>query len=147
MGSHSKPRTAIHWSRKRIVDRVDATELALFEAGLRDAATFRHADHVRMAFTMLGRYGFERSLPRFGRAVRAMAAQVGRADQYHATVTAAFLSVIAERLDDRPSASWEEFATANEDLFERGCLERWYTPSRLASPLARRTFVLPEPPR
>ena len=110
-----------------------------------DAASFPHREHVRMAFEMLRRYDFAESVLHFSRAVRATAERAGKPQAFHQTVTIAFLSLIAERMEDRADQNFAAFEHANPDLFEKGMLTRWYRPERLASERARRTFLLPEP--
>ena len=128
---------------------VDATpverELALFEAGLRDPAGFGHREHVRVAYEMLARYPFDRAVARYARGLRRMAARAGAPGKYHATVTVAFLALVGERRAAGDDGGWEAFARSNPDLFDPGCLRRWYDPERLASAVARATFLLPEP--
>lgn len=128
-------------------DRAVERELAVFEAGLRDPAAFDHEDHVRLAYETLARHPFDRALARYARGLRRTAARAGARGKYHMTVTVAFLAVVAERRAAAAGgeAGWEAFARANPDLLERDCLRRWYDPARLASPAARRTFLLPEP--
>ena len=121
--------------------------LAEFLAGRIDAAGFRHADHVRMAFELLrGSMPFPRAAVAFREALRTMAHRAGHPTAYHETITLAFLALIAERAA-RGTDDFEAFTTANPDLFDKRVLERWYSPARLASDLARRTFILPEPSR
>jgi len=126
-----------------------ARELAAFELGTLDPASFDHAAHVRMAFAMAGRYAFDDALARYSRALRRLCARVGRPDKYHATVTVAFLALVGERRMEHPGGddSWDAFAERNPDLFERDCLDRWYDGAVLASDRARRTFILPAPRR
>jgi hypothetical protein len=125
--------------------RADCPDLERFMRGELDATSFPHSEHVRMAFEMLRRYDFAESVLHFSRSLRAMAQRAGKPQAFHQTVTIAFLSLIAERLEAGP---WEDFAAfeqANPDFFEKGILTRWYRPQRLASERARRTFLLPEP--
>ena len=124
-------------------------ELASFERGAVDPATFDHAAHVRMAFAMTGRYAFDEALVRYSRGLRALCASVGKSEKHHMTVTVAFLALVAERRDDvrRGSESWNAFAAHNADLLRRDCLDRWYDRSVLTSERARRIFVLPAPAR
>lgn len=74
--------------------------------------------------------------------LRRMPARAGREDAYHETITIAFLALIAERLDTAPS-DFDAFAARHPELFERDLLTRVCRSDRLASPVARRTFVLP----
>jgi hypothetical protein len=126
-------------------DRV-AEELARFEAGLFDADGFTHAEHVRVAFEMLGRHEFDDALARYAGGLRRMTARLGVPGKFHATVTVAFLALVAERRARTGAATWEAFAGLAPDLLDRACLRRWYPADVLGSDVARRTFVLPPPP-
>lgn len=120
-----------------------AQELAALEAGALDPAAFPHREHLRFAYMMLGEYPFAEALGRFSRGLKLLVAKAGQPEKYHETVTAAFLALIGERRLRGEHASWETFIAANPDLLDKRCLERWYDPSKLASELARTTFVLP----
>ena len=123
----------------------DSPELGRFVRGDIDPAQFPHREHVRMAFEMLKRHDFPETVLHYSRALRAMAERVGRPQAFHQTITIAFLSLIAERMERDGAADFVAFAQANPDLLEKSVLGRWYRPERLASEIARRTFVLPEP--
>ena len=123
----------------------DCPDLARFVRGEIAPTAFPHREHVRMAFEMLRRHDFAETTLHFSRALRSMAQQAGKPHAFHQTVTIAFLSLIAERLEDGPWEDFSAFARDNPDLLDKGALTRWYRPERLASERARRTFVLPEP--
>ena len=122
----------------------DCPELERFVRVEIDPATFPHREHVRMAFEMLSRHDFPETVLHYSRTLRAMAQKVGRPEAFHQTVTIAFLSVIAERMEVGGAADFSVFAQANPDLLEKSALERWYRPERLSSAAARRTFLLPD---
>ncbi len=122
----------------------DCPELGRFVRGEIPAAGFPHREHVRIAFEMLKRHDFPETALHYSRALRAMAEKAGRCEAFHQTVTIAFLSLIAERMENR-AADFTAFAQANPDLLEKSVLARWYGAARLASAAARRTFLLPEP--
>ena len=124
----------------------DCPDLERFVRGEIAAASFPHREHVRMAFEMLRRHDFAETVLHFSRALRSMARQAGKPQAFHQTVTIAFLSLIAERLEGGRWSDFADFASDNPDLLEKGLLARWYRPERLASEPARRTFLLPEPP-
>jgi hypothetical protein len=123
----------------------DCPELERFVRGEVAAAGFAHREHVRMAFEMLRRHDFAETVLHFSRALRAMAQRAGKPEAFHQTVTIAFLSLIAERLETGRWSDFAGFARDNPDLLEKSLLARWYRPERLASEPARRTFLLPEP--
>jgi hypothetical protein len=123
----------------------DWQELERFMRGEVDAARFPHREHVRMGFAMLQRYDFAESVLHYSRALRAMASRAGKPQAFHQTITIAFLSLIAERLEGGQWDDFAGFARDNPDLLDKGTVARWYRPERLASERARRTFLLPEP--
>jgi hypothetical protein len=125
--------------------KTDCPDLERFVRGEIDAASFPHREHVRMAFEMLRRRDFAETVLHYSRALRTMAQQAGKPQAFHQTVTIAFLSLIAERLEGGEWDDFAAFARDNPDLLDKSTLARWYRPERLASERARRTFLLPEP--
>lgn len=118
-------------------------ELVAFVRGDTDPRGFPHREHVRVAFEMLRRHSFPETVLHFTQALRTMAARGGKPEAYHETITVAFLSLVAERMEDCEGC--DEFASLNPDLLDKRVLARWYRPERLASVRARQTFILPEP--
>jgi hypothetical protein len=100
-------------------------DLERFLGGDVAAADLPHREHVRLAFEILRRHDFLESAQRYSAALR----------------------VIAERLAAQEAHDFAGFAARNPDLMDRGVLGRWYAPERLTSPLARGTFLLPDPRR
>ena len=100
-----------------------------------------------MGFEILRRHNFAETVCHFSATLRVMAVRVGKPQAFHQTVTIAFLSLIAERIDSGDYADFDSFARDNVDLFDKSALSRWYSPERLATDAARRTFLLPEPAR
>ena len=122
----------------------DCPELGRFVRGDIPTGEFRHRDHVCIAFEMLKRHDFPETVLHYSRTLRAMAEKAGRPEAFHQTVTIAFLSLIAERMESGSTADFAAFEQANPDLLDKSVLSRWYRPERLASKTARRIFVLPE---
>ena len=118
-------------------------ELTALETGALDPARFPHPEHIRLAYEMLARYPFGEAVTRFSRGLKLLAAKAGRPEVYHETITVAFLALINERRAREGALDWSLFRTANADLFDKRCLQKWYTAEQLASDLARRTFCLP----
>lgn len=119
-------------------------ELKRFLRGEIDPAHFPHREHVRMGFNMLRRFDFSETVFRYSNALRMMTARIGKPEAFHQTVTIAFLSLIAERLEAKVHPDFASFAQANPDLMVKSALAGWYTPERLALSSARRTFLLPK---
>jgi len=123
----------------------DCPDLERFVRGEVDAANFPHHEHVRMAFEMLRRHDFAETVLHYSRALRAMTARAGKPQAFNQTVTIAFLSLVAERMESGAGADFAAFQRDNPEVFEKSVLGRWYPQQRLTSEIARRTFLLPEP--
>jgi len=115
-------------------------------------ADFDHRAHVQAGFTYLQRHGYAGALAVMARSLRRFAAHHGKEGLYHETVTVAFLALIHERMaedlisqggSDPMVLDWNEFAERHPDLFARDLLTRHYDKATLATPLAKRCFVLP----
>jgi hypothetical protein len=119
-------------------------ELLALETGTLDPAIFRHSDHVRLGYEMLGRYPFGEAVVRFSRGLRLLATKAGRPEIYHETKTVAFLALIGERRARGGYGTWDDFRDNNGDLLQKRCLERWYDAEQLSSDFARQTFCLPQ---
>lgn len=117
--------------------------LADFEEGWVDPRQFPHRAHVRIGYELLERHPFPEALLHLARGLRRLAAKTGRPENYHETITAAFLAVIAERRLTGRYAGWNDFAARNPDLFQKKLLQEYYELAVLQSALARQTFVLP----
>jgi hypothetical protein len=121
--------------------------LAAFDGDSLAPAAFDHAEHVRV-----GRGDPAAALARFVRGLRALAARAGAPGKFHSTITWAWFALIGERMELDPSSdggsesgdTWGAFIARHPDLLDRRLLERYYHGATLASPLARRRFVLPD---
>src|SRR5262245_38785578 len=125
----------------------DQEFLRTFEDCALPAEGFRHRDHVRAGWIYLRTRPLLAALADFSAALRRFAESKGAAQIYHETITCAYLLLIHERLErGGRGLSWEEFATQNADLIERGrvLLEGYYLEETLRSDAARKAFVLPD---
>ncbi|MFQ5634926.1 MAG: hypothetical protein ACE5G3_06310 [Gammaproteobacteria bacterium] len=118
--------------------------LRRFERGEIEPASFGHRDHVKVACEMLGQYDFVDACTRYTAAIRAMAESAGAPQKFNATITFAFMSLIAERKSRAGSADVDSFLASNPDLLDKNLLRRWYSEERLVSQLAREQFLLPD---
>ena len=123
----------------------ECPDLARFVRGEIGAADFPHREHVRMAFELLRRHDFAKTVWLFSRTLRAMAARAGKPQAFNQTVTIAFLSLIAERMECGGTEDFAAFERDHAGVFEKTALARWYPPERLATETTRRIFVLPPP--
>jgi hypothetical protein len=114
-----------------------------FEACTLDS--FHHADHVHVAWCYLRQLPFAAAAERFTTALRRFAANAGRSELYHETITWAYLVLIRERMSRGEQEDFETFRADNPDLFtwKPSILDRYYAPEVLGSDLAKRAFLLP----
>jgi hypothetical protein len=104
---------------------------------------FDHRAHVRAGYLYVTRDGLGLAIERFGKDLRAFAASHGKNGLYHETITVAFLALINERVALGGDRGFDSFAETNPDLFGKDSLTPFYAPEELASPEARRVFLLP----
>ena len=102
-----------------------------------------HREHVRLAWIYLREHPLLDVLRIFPENLKRFAASIGKPGLYHATITWAYLVIIAERMARGGSQTWDEFAAANSDLFAGSFLTRYYDAATLASDFARQVFVYP----
>ena len=124
----------------------DEELVAAFESTELPGDQFTHAAHVRVAWCYLRRSSTAEALARFDLGLRRFAAANGAAGKYHATITTAFMLVIAERLEDARDLTWAEFAARHPELLTNhpSILARYYRADTLTSDRARRVFVMPD---
>lgn len=117
-----------------------------FRAGTLSTDAFHHADHVRMAWVYLCEFGFDEAQRQFVDDLKRFAVAKGVPGLFHATITTAYLSLLAERVAATPRATWEDFAATHPDLLQwkPGVLDGFYSPERLWSPMARARFLMPD---
>ena len=119
----------------RLIERLETRSI--------EPAGFGHRQHLQAAYELLGREPFLDAAVRYSRAIDGFARSAGAADKFNLTMTVAFLSLIAERMAARPYPSYAAFLDANPEL-TADALTPYYSSTRLKSPLARRTFLLPD---
>jgi|ERR1700728_51701 hypothetical protein len=122
----------------------DEEFLEALESCTLPAGEFGHVAHVRAAYLYLRQSAFGGALERIRRAIRNYAAHRGMPDQYHETITVAYVALIQQHICERGDAGgWAAFARDNPELFKPDLLSQFYPQAQLASELARRVFVLP----
>jgi hypothetical protein len=106
---------------------------------------FGHAGHIRAAWLYLRTNDFAGALSRMSTTLRRYAAARGKPDRYHETITVAYLALINEHRYLRgDGGDWPTFNAENPELLDRRLLTHYYRPETLASPEARRVFILGE---
>ena len=120
--------------------------LAEFENGTLDLGSFDHTAHLYIAWTLLEECPVLDAMQRFTRALRQVVRIHGIKGKYHETLSCFLIVIIAERKCRGAYQDFDGFANANSDLLtgSKALLHEYYSPLRLASPLAKRQFLLPD---
>jgi len=113
-------------------------------AGTLDAGGFRHVDHIGVAYEALERHGFFDALHIVANGITNAAARAGATDKFNATITAAFMSIIAERMEKGAYDGAQDFIDRNPDLVSGEPLKGFYSRERLVSERARRVALMPD---
>lgn len=109
-----------------------------------DVADFAHRDHVGVAYETLATHDFAEAVQLVYAGIKTMAERAGVPEKANATITWAFMSLIAERMFASRYANAEEFIARNPDLCRADALAPWYSLERIRSDLARSVALLPD---
>jgi hypothetical protein len=118
-----------------------ATLLDELDRGCIDPAGFSHRDHIGVSVEALRQDEFFAATKRIADGLRAVTVKASAPEKFNATVTLAFMSLIAERMEteEDPAA----FIDKHPDLCAPDVIARLYPAGFLATPLARKVALLP----
>ncbi len=102
--------------------------------------SFRHGDHLRLAWIQLHTKPFEEALTLVREGIRRYAKHQGADRKFHETVTTAWVKLLATH----PETSFAEFITNNEHRLNLALLYRFWTPAVLDSEAARTSWIPPD---
>lgn len=107
-------------------------------------ADFTHLQHLRLAWLHLRRAPLDAAIDSTCTDINRFGRHQGKADLFHRTVTEALVRVMAGR--SAAGLDWQSFLRLHADLVNdaRAVLARHYSPTLLASPEARLTFLPPD---
>ncbi len=112
--------------------------------GTLEADAFSHRDHIIVAYEALEGADFFTALGQVADGLARLAASAGAAQKFNATVTFAFMSLIAERMAATDHKGAEDFIRRNPNLLTGAPLKRHYSSARLTSDLSRQVALLPD---
>lgn len=108
-------------------------------------AEFRHADHIRLAWIYVRRYGARQAEERILETIRRFAISQGHERKYHGTLTRAWLRLVATAQHLTPGATgFDDFIAKHGWLLDRSALTAFYSDSRLSSEAARSGWADPD---
>jgi hypothetical protein len=108
-------------------------------------AEFRHADHIRLAWIYVRRYGARQAEQRIVDAIRRFAMSAGHETKFHETQTRAWLRLVATAQHLTPTVTrFDEFLAKHGWLLDRGALSAFYSVAHLSSEAARCRWADPD---
>lgn len=127
----------LHLSDEEFVRAFESCELA--------GASFHHADHVRLTWIYVCRFGESVATERMLVGIRRFAAYNGSPQKFHFTQTCAWVRLIAvARRESAAVKTFEEFIAAHPELLDVNALGHYYSKSLLESAAARDGWVEPD---
>ena len=105
---------------------------------------FGHREHLELAWRYLDALPVAEAQQAMSQAIRHLAAAHGAPDRYHATLTEAWVRLVAVHRAWTQAGSFSEFIADNDRLLDRHLLDHHYSPALMRSEGARRGFVAPD---
>jgi hypothetical protein len=124
--------------------RVGGTFEELMATATAGGGRFGHREHVMVTWLAVRRCGMPAAVGLVSDGIRRTARYAGTPQKYHATVSRAWVEIVAHHDQATGAADFESFAQANPELFDKRLLTRFYEPATLATPAARTGWVAPD---
>ena len=107
--------------------------------------SFRHREHIHLAYLAVQRHGAHRAVALISAWIRQLAGYQRAPQKFNATVTRAWTEIVAHHMAAAPSATdFASFADRYPALLDKRLLTRHYTARTLASPAARTGWAEPD---
>ena len=106
---------------------------------------FRHREHIHLAYLAVQRYGPDKAADAVAGWIHQFAAYHGAPQKFHATVTRAWVEIVAHHMAAAPQATdFATFAGQHPVLLDKRLLTRHYSSRVLASPAAKTGWADPD---
>jgi hypothetical protein len=121
---------------------MDAFESLMAEV-MASAGRFGHREHLHLAWLAVRRHGPVAAADLIGDGIQRTARYAGAPQKYHATMTGAWVRIVAHHVPDSPD-DFAGFLERYPRLLDKRLLTGHYTSARLASPEARLSHLEPD---
>jgi hypothetical protein len=123
----------------------DGAFVQAFEACQLDPGKFHHADHIRLAWLLVRRYGPTNAEAKLLSGIQKLAYHAGAPRKFLHTATVAWARLVAAACRNSNSHdSFHKWIAVHSELLDRELLSRYYSPGRLESPEARTGWLNPD---
>jgi len=108
------------------------------------ADRFGHREHVHLTWLAVRRHGMPDAIGLISDGIQQTARYAGAPQKYHATMSRAWVEVIAHHASTVNNEDFASFLARHPDLLSKRLLTRHYTTAALASPQARADWLQPD---
>jgi hypothetical protein len=105
---------------------------------------FGHREHVHLAYLAVQRYGPDKAADAVAGWIHQLAAYHGAPQKFHATVTRAWVEIVAHHMAAPQATDFATFAGQHPALLDKRLLTRHYSSRVLASPAAKTGWAEPD---
>src|SRR5690348_13508611 len=123
---------------------MDDRDLQTLEQILHQRGGFSHREHLELVWNYLDRYDADAARDAVAAAIRHVATLHGAPERYHATITQAWVRLVALHRSSGTATTFDEFLAANAGLLDRRLLARHYSDKLISSERARRHWTEPD---
>lgn len=116
----------------------------LFAQVVPPASRFGHRQHVQLSWLAVRRCGRLGAIDLISDGIRRTTRYAGAPQKYHATVSRAWVELIAHHAAEDATDDFDRFAEHHPLLLDKRLLSRFYRSATLASPAARTTWIEPD---
>lgn len=119
--------------------------LAAFEGLQLKHVNFNHADHLRLAWIYVSRFGAAGAADKLLTGIRRMAEHVNAPQKFLYTTTVAWTRLVAAALEsDPPAEPFANWVRRHQALLNKDLLDTFYSPGILTSDAAKAGWVEPD---
>lgn len=108
------------------------------------ADRFAHRQHVHLTYLAVRRYGAASAISLVSEGIQTTARYAGVPQKYNATVSRAWVELVAHHTEHSSATDFDTFAAHNAALLDKRLLTRFYRPTTLAGTEARTGWVAPD---
>lgn len=142
--SVAKARGVRRGARRAFIASMDERDLHILRRILDRGAGFSHREHIELAWCYLGEHDIEGANRVVAAAIRHVARLHGAPGKYHATITRAWVHLVALHRAAGDAASFEEFIAAHPRLLDQHLVDHHYSPGLIRSEEARTRWIDPD---
>jgi len=103
-----------------------------------------HRAHVHLTWLAVRAAGMPAAVGLVSEGIQRTARYAGVPQKYHATVSRAWVELVAHHVDARPANDFAHFARDNPELLDKRLVSRFYRSATLAGQAARTGWVEPD---